>query len=471
MSMKGLIIPEHIQAIVEAVRYNGGHTYLAGGAVRDNLLGIRSYDFDLEVYDMGSDELIQVLLEFGNVDTIGQSFGVIMLHHHMYAPIEFALPRRENKQGRGHKGFIVEVDPTMSTFEATRRRDFSINSMLVDLHTGELIDHHHGQADLQSRLLRATSEAYMEDPLRVLRGFQFIARFNLFPTTETVTMSQHMLEEAHTLSIERIWGEWYKWAALGENYLQSLEFLWNTNWISLWSDLERIRGIEQDPIWHPEGDVWTHTEIVLQNASDLANLMGYFEKPRIQLIFAALLHDIGKGTTSEISKTSGRIIHPKHELIGVDLAKKFFKSIGAPRWVGARALPMIREHMFRRGRNPETISKRAIRRLAVRLEPATIQQLGVLINADTMGRAKEENDPFVASMLKVAGEVKVEDSAPEKVLRGEHLMDKGLEPGPLFGVILREAYEAQLDGEFQTEWGALVWLEQYLHEIYLSEKE
>ena len=468
--MKRLEIPEHIQAIVEAIRYSGGHTYLAGGAVRDTLLGIRAYDFDLEVYDMSADELTQVLLGFGNVDTVGQSFGIIMLHQPGYKPVEIALPRRENKEGRGHKGFMVEVDPTMSTFEATRRRDFTINSMLLDLHTGELIDHHTGRADLQSRFLRATSEAYMEDPLRVLRGFQFIARFNLFPTSETVIMSRHMLEEAHTLSVERIWGEWYKWAALGEKYLQSLEFLRDTNWIKLWPDLERLRYIEQDPVWHPEGDVWTHTEIVVQNASDTANLISYFKEPRVQLIFAALLHDIGKGTTSEISKTSGRIIHPKHETVGVDLAKKFLESIGAPKWVDTITLPMIREHMFRRGRNPETISKRAIRRLAVRLEPATIHQLGVLIEADTMSRAGNIG-PFVTNMLNVANEINVEDSAPEKVLKGEHLIKKGLTPGPLFGVILKAAYEAQLDGEFQTEWGALGWLEQYLHEVYLSEKD
>jgi tRNA nucleotidyltransferase (CCA-adding enzyme) len=284
-------------------------------------------------------------------------------------------------------------------------------------------------------------------------------------------MSQFMLKEAHTLSVERIWGEWYKWAALGENYLQSLEFLWNTNWISLWPDLERIRGIEQDPVWHPEGEVWTHTEIVVQNASEIANLLGYLPigNRRVQLIFAALLHDIGKGTTSEISKTSKRIIHPKHELVGVDLAKKFLESIGAPRWVGTKTLPMIREHMFRRGRNPETISKRAIRRLSVRLDPVTIKELVDLIHADTMDRTTD--DEFTAAMLRVAGEVKVEDSAPKKILKGEHLIKKGLSPGPLFGVILKAAYEKQLDGEFSTKYGALVWLEQYLHEIYLSEKD
>jgi tRNA nucleotidyltransferase (CCA-adding enzyme) len=224
-------------------------------------------------------------------------------------------------------------------------------------------------------------------------------------------------------------------------------------------------------VWHPEGDVWTHTEIVVQNASEIANLLGYLPigNRRVQLIFAALLHDIGKGTTSEISKTSKRIIHPKHELVGVDLAKKFLESIGAPRWVGTETLPMIREHMFRRGRNPETISKRAIRRLSVRLDPVTIKELVNLIQADTMDRTTD--DEFTAAMLRVAGEVKVEDSAPEKILKGEHLIEADLVPGPLFGVILRAAYEAQLDGEFQTKWGALVWLEQYLHEIYLSEKD
>jgi len=461
--MKHLEIPEHIQAIIEAIRYHGGHTYLAGGAVRDHLLGMRRYnDLDFEVYNMHSDILSTVLSNFGNVDAVGRAFGVLILHQtDGHKSLEFTLPRRENKQGYGHRGFIVEVDPDMSTFEATRRRDFTMNSMLIDLHDGTLIDHHNGVRDLDTYILRATSTAYMEDPLRVLRGFQFVARYNLWPTDATINMSKHMLAEAKDLSVERIWGEWYKWATLGWEYLTSLEYLWVTNWITLYPELMALKGVEQDPLWHPEGDAWRHTTIVTQNTNNLANIRGHLTERRIQSIFAALLHDVGKPSTCETSETSGRLIHPKHELVGVDLAEKFLIRIGAPKWVGVKVLPLIREHMFRRGRSPETISKRAIRRLAVRLEPATIRELADLIQADTMNRVKEV-DPFVSNMLRVAGEVKVEDAAPKKILRGQHLIDRGLIPGPNFGVVLQAAYEAQLDGAFWTEYGALVWLGNYL---------
>ncbi|MHA2064123.1 MAG: HD domain-containing protein, partial [Candidatus Thorarchaeota archaeon] len=348
---------------------------------------------------------------------------------------------------------------------ATRRRDFTMNSMLIDLHTGELIDHHNGQRDLASHILRATSEAYMEDPLRVLRGFQFVARYNVWPTSETITMSQHMLAEAKTLSTERIWGEWFKWASRGWVYPASLEYLFATDWISLWPELMALKGVEQDPEWHPEGDVWTHTGKVVKNASDIANLMGYMTEPRVHLIFAALLHDIGKPSTSEISKTSGRMIHPKHEVVGADMAFNFLVKIGAPTSVTNKVVPMVQEHMFRRGKALEHITKRSIRRLSVRVHPASIKELAMLVNADAMGRVGDI-DPFVAEMLRVAAEVKVEDEAPKGILKGKHLIERGLSPGPKFGVILKAAYEAQLDGEFRSEYGAKMWLDEYIKHIW-----
>ena len=462
--MEKIKIPHHIQAMVEAIQFHGGHTYLAGGTVRDHLMGISGQDYDLEVYGLNSTALEHILEEFGDVDAVGKSFGILLLNNQGYPSIEIGLPRRENKEGQGHKGFLVEVDPSMTTLEATSRRDFTMNSMLLDLHNGELIDHHNGLEDITCRILRATSKAYMEDPLRVLRGFQFVARFGLVATGETIAMSQDMLKEADTLSVERVWGEWYKWATLGESYTHSLEFLRDTGWISLYPELEQLKDIGQDPIWHPEGDVWNHTCIAVEKASALVRLGRHPVESRVQQIFAALLHDIGKAVTAEVGKT-GRLIHPKHELASAEMAEGFFSRIGAPGWVGEKVIPMVREHMFRRGRTEENMTKRIIRRLSVRIQPATISELQYLILADTLGRVEDAN-PFVEQMMKLAAEIKVEDAAPEKILTGETLISKGLVPGPLFGTILRAAYEAQLDGEFSTHYGALVWLEQHLPETY-----
>ena len=456
------LIPEYAQPVINRIHAEGGHVYLAGGAVRDIVNHMEAKDLDLEVYDIPVDTLIHILRDYGSVDTVGTSFGIIMLNNPQFPrSLEFSIPRRENKEGRGHRGFIMELDPTMSTFEATRRRDFTMNSMLIDLQTSTLIDHHGGRDDLSNYLLRATSEAYMEDPLRVLRGFQFCARFDLWPTGETITMSKHMLEEAHTLSIERIWGEWYKWALYGEKYASSLDYLRATGWIRLWPELAALRGVEQDPIWHPEGDVWEHTKKVVQNAHEYAVLMGYSAERRIRLIFSALLHDIGKPLTAEIGKT-GRHIHPKHETVGVDIADKFLTSIGAPGWVGEHVRPLIQEHMFRRGRmTGEKITKRSIRRLSTRLIPASISELSGLMQADAANRV-QDLDPFIDSMLSIARILDVEAAAPKKILTGNDLITFGLTPGPKFGIILNDAYEAQLDGVFEDHFGAVQWLGEYL---------
>lgn len=430
-----------------------------GGAVRDHLLNVPIYDWDIEVFNLSPDILKATLDQAGKVNSVGKSFGIYLLKTpNSNVPFEFATPRRENKVGQGHKGFIAELDPTMTTEEASARRDFTINSMMMDLHTGELIDHHHGEADLHSQILRATSEAYKEDPLRVLRGMQFISRFGLRPTTETVLWSREMLFEAHTLSKERLWGEWYKWASRGYWLSQGLEFLWTTGWLSTYTNLALLSFITQDPDWHPEGNAWEHTKIVVDTANDISNIMGMSFEKRIILIFAALLHDIGKATTTEISERSNRIIHPAHETIGVEYATDFLNTIGAPGDIITGVLPLIREHMFHRGRGPDNLSPRSVRRLAVRLKDTSIRDLGYLMMADRMvefGKA----DPFVDAMMKVAAEVKAEDDAPEPLLKGKHLLRAKLRPGPDFGKILKKAYDAQLDGKFISEAGAIVWFE------------
>jgi tRNA nucleotidyltransferase (CCA-adding enzyme) len=337
-----------------------------------------------------------------------------------------------------------------------------MNSMLIDMEDGYITDHHGGVVDIQSKRLRATSIAFMEDPLRVLRGMQFISRFNLRASIRTVFYSREMLAEAITLSKQRLWWEWYKWGTLGTELGKGLDFLRDTNWIKLWPMLDDLKGVEQDPGWHPEGDVWEHTKIVVDNAK----LFAYGDKlssddAMIQVL-VALLHDTGKIYTTVINPDTGRTIAPKHEAVSVDKATQFMDSINTPIWMQQRVRPLVQEHMFRRGRQQEGgVTHRAVRRLSVRLDPATIQQLTSFMQADAGGRLGHV-DAFARHVNVVAAEVQVEDSKPRPILMGRDLLDEGLEPGPIFGEILAVAYEAQLDGDFEDHGVAIDWLKDYL---------
>ncbi len=161
-------------------------SYLVGGCVRDWLLGVPVHDFDIEVYGVDYPDLVRLLSRYGRADWVGKSFGVVKLTHASGAVWDFSVPRRDSKRGPGHKGFDVEFDPELSPLEASARRDFTINSMLWDARSGELMDPHGGRLDLEARILRHTSAAFPEDPLRVLRGMQFAGRFGLKAATETL---------------------------------------------------------------------------------------------------------------------------------------------------------------------------------------------------------------------------------------------------------------------------------------------
>jgi len=236
-----------LQAIVAA----GGDPIKVGGCIRDELLGLESKDVDVEVFGLSAEALCIVLRRFGKVSIVGESFGVIKLTTED-EDFDFSLPRRDNKTGRGHRGFQVEVDHTMTPAEAALRRDFTINAIGKRL-DGQLVDPYGGKQDLLNGVLRAISEHFSEDPLRVLRGFQFASRFKLIADARTLDMCQKLICEADTLAIERIWGEWEKWALKGVLPSLGLRFLVESGWIRLYPELLNLIDVPQDPEWHPEG--------------------------------------------------------------------------------------------------------------------------------------------------------------------------------------------------------------------------
>lgn len=440
-----------MQAIVGA----GGRPYVVGGAVRDLLCGEPVKDVDIEVYGMPIEPLAELLAGFGRVDAVGRAFGILKLRLPGGHELDVSLPRRESKVGAGHRGFIATPDPAMTPREAAARRDFTWNA-LAFTPEGELLDFFGGQADLAAGIIRHTSPAFAEDPLRVLRAMQFAGRFNMCLAPETAALCRTLLPEAAALPIERIWAEWQKWALKSTVPAAGLRALREAGWVELYPALVALIGCPQDATWHPEGDTWVHTLHVCDAAARIAADAGLPHEQRLVLLFAALCHDLGK-PSSTVIHADGRIRSPGHAHAGVAPAEAFLAQIGCPRSIVAQALPLIAEHMAHHGL--ET-SPRAVRRLALRLSPATLQQWAWLVAADHSGRPPLPPGAPGQPILALAEQIGAADGRPAPILQGRHLLAAGLPPGPELGATLKRAYEAQIEGDFSTLEEALLWLEE-----------
>ena len=443
---------EKARAIAERLQAAGArHCVIVGGYVRDHLMGLTSKDLDLEVFGLDMEAIIRALRPRFRVDAVGKSFGVLKVGPH----IDVSIPRRERKAGRGHRGFAVEPDPDLDFRTAAARRDFTINAISMDF-DGRIIDPYDGRADLEAGILRATTPAFAEDPLRVMRGMQFAARLGFTMEPETVALCRSLYGEFDTLSRERLWEEWRKWT-LGTHPRRGLNVLVETGWIGHFPELAAMMDCSQDPAWHPEGDVFTHTGHVCDAAVGVAGARGFDEAQRTVLMLAALLHDIGKPVTTE-RNGEGRIVSPGHAEEGVPLARAFLNGIKAPGRIVQTVLPLVAEHMTHMSISDGTRpSRRAVRRLADRLSPATIRLWAALVEADASGRPPLDPAAPATPWEAVAEELAMLESRPRPLLQGRHLLDMGMTPGPEMGRLLKAAFEAQLDGAFEDVDGALEW--------------
>lgn len=425
-----------VDRIVTAVRGAGGRGVLVGGCVRDALLGLPVKDVDLEVFGLGPDQLKALVSEHFKVDLVGEAFGVLKLRH---VPLDVSIPRRESKSGLGHKAFDVLSDPTMSFEEAALRRDFTINAMGYDVAADTLLDPYGGQQDLQARILRHTSVRFTEDPLRVLRGMQFIARFDLSPAPETVEVCRGVTPEG--LACERIFDEWKKLILSGVKISSGLEFLRTTGWLQYYPELETLVGCEQEPEWHPEGDVWIHTLLCMDAFAE--DRVGD-EHEDLVVGFAVLCHDLGKPLTTTVER--GRIRSIGHCAAGEPPTRSFMRRMTNQESLAQEVVPLVTNHLRPLQLYTGQAGDGAIRRLAVRVK--RIDRLVRVETADQKGRGPTEFDcsPQSEWLLNRARELEVRDSAPAPVVMGRHLIDLGMTPGPRFGPILQECYDAQIEG-------------------------
>jgi len=452
-------LPEPIRQICRKVTEAGGQAWLVGGSVRDLILDIQPKDYDLEVYGLQAKELKSVLSKLGRTELVGRHFGVFKLWIN-HLEIDVALPRSESKSGSGHRGFDVSIDPGLPPEKASLRRDFTINAIMYDSMTHQIMDFHDGIKDIRNRILRHVSEAFHEDPLRPLRAMQFAARFRLRLDKATAKLCENMLGEVGTLSTERIWGEWQKWshAAYPSYGLQALR---DSGWLSLYPELQAMIDCPQSPRWHPEGDVWNHTLQVCDQAACIASRNNLDHATREHLLFAALCHDFGKPACT-VHSESGAISSAGHSETGLAPAKRFLRNIGAPARLFPFIRPLVLDHITHLHGQP---TPRAMRRLSHRLEPANIELWEMLVEADASGRSPAPLSRPALPWLQLAAELKHHRSSPHAIVSGKMLLNLGRTPGPEIGVLIKKAYAAQLEGQFDDEASALRWLR---HEIGLK---
>src|ERR1051326_622446 len=445
-------LPDQIILLAKAVRAEGGRALLVGGCVRDELMGAQPKDWDLEVYRIEPARLREILDQFGSVNVVGEAFTVYKLG----PQLDVSIPRRERKTGRGHRAFSIEGDPAMSIEEAARRRDFTINAILQDPLTQEIIDPFQGRADIQNKLLRAVStDTFSEDSLRVLRAAQFAARFGFEIEPETAELCRSI--DLHDLPAERIWGEMEKLLLRAPQPSIGLFWLRELGAIDqLFPELKALIDVPQKPEWHPEGDVWIHTQLTIDRARELIEKLPYAKQVTVML--AALAHDFGKPATTEFIE--GRIRSREHEEAGVAPAESFLDRLNVHTVDGydvrGQVIAIVRDHL----KPGEFFKKRlevsvgAFRRLARKVD---LDLLYRVAKADSLGRNAEHvprekwytaaaQDWFIDRVR----ELELEDGAPAPLLLGRHLLEMGMRPGPRIGEITKAVYEMQLDGRVVT---------------------
>lgn len=422
---------------------------LVGGCVRDALMGVEPKDWDVEVYGIAPEKLREILESFGQVNVVGEAFTVYKLGN----DLDVSIPRRDRKVGHGHRGFVVESDPDMSFEEACSRRDFTVNAILKDPLTGEIIDPFDGRADIERKLLRHVSaDTFAEDSLRVLRAAQFAARLEFDIAPETVELCRAI--DVTDLPKERIWGELEKLLLKARRPSIGLKWLYDLRVVDqIFPEMEALVGVPQEAEWHPEGNVDVHTLMVVDQARKLIDDLPY--ERQVAVMIGALAHDFGKPPTTEFM--DGRWRSHSHDEAGVEPTLTFLDTLGIFTLNGFdvrnQIVQLVRYHLkpgeYYKAKSP--VGDGAFRRLARKVEPDLLYRVA---KADSLGRnpdwlpkekwfGSEAQEWFIGKVRAL----QIERKAPEPLLMGRHLIEMGMSPSPEFKKVIDAVYEMQLDGK------------------------
>ncbi len=417
--------------VISALRSRGYLAYLAGGCVRDLLLGREPSDYDVATSAVPG----EILRLFPAADLVGASFGVVLVRE-SGAEVEVATFRSDHSYTDGrHPGCVkFETDQRQDVL----RRDFTINGLLMDPDAGEVLDYVEGRRDLAARLIRAIGEPgrrFAEDHLRMLRAVRFASRFEFEIEPATFQAIRHMHASILQISAERVRDELTRILCEG-HARRGFELLDSTGLLEdVLPEVAHVKGVAQPPEFHPEGDVWTHTLMLLE----------LLEKPTPSLAWAALLHDVGKPPTFSIR---GRIRFDRHAVVGAEMAAAILGRLRASNELIGRVQVLVSNHLrFKDVKRMRPATLKRFLRVDHFEEHLELHRLDCLASHRQLG-----NYDFVNQKLE---EIPSEDLRPEPLLNGDHLIAAGFRPGPCFARILHAVEDAQLEGRVHTSGAAL----------------
>ena len=437
--------------VAEAAARAGGRVYYVGGFVRDRLRGEESKDVDIEVHGIPAPQLEKILDTLGTRTEMGASFGIYGLSHY---DLDIAMPRQERATGRGHRDFAVFTDPFLGTEKAALRRDFTVNAMMEDVLTGEIIDHFGGQADLKRGIIRHINDAsFAEDPLRVLRAAQFAARFGFMVAEETVALCRTM--DLSALASERVMGELEKALLKAEKPSIFFEVLREMNQLDDWfPEVQALIGIPQEPRFHPEGDVWNHTMLVLDRAAALRTQA----KEPLYFMLSALCHDFGKRDAIQLD--NGRIRALGHEAAGMPIAEAFLSRITTEKKLHGYVRSMVELHM-----RPNILAgqQSGVKSYCKLFDQSVCpNDLLLLAKADALGCGTEKDYTPTEETLHRMLEA-YEELMSRPFVQGSDLIEAGFQPGKDFSEALAYAHKLRLAGVEKEE--ALHQTAGFLHKL------
>lgn len=425
---------EIVARLARRVSDAGGRVYYVGGCVRDALMGSVSKDLDVEVHGLTPAALEEILDTLGERVSIGESFGIYAIKG---CGVDIAMPRKEHLRGRGHRDFDVIVDPDLGAREAARRRDFTVNAMMRDALTGELVDPFHGRRDLKRGVLRhVDDETFPEDPLRVLRAAQFASRFGFRVAKETMRLCSAM--DLTALSKERVMLELEKALLQAEHPSVFFETLREMNQLRPWfSEVANLIGVPQNPRFHTEGDVWNHTMLVLDAAAQYRERAG---RP-LGLMLAALTHDFGKPATTEL--VSGVFHAYGHEEAGAALAERFLR-----RLTNETALIEYVSNLTALHMKPNVIvASGASIKTSNRMFDRAVDPEALICLSMADGQGTISRYPYVSCEENLEARLDAyRETMAQPHVMGRDLIDAGLEPGADFSDFLALAHKLRLAG-------------------------
>lgn len=422
------------QRIAQAVASRGGTTYYIGGFVRDRLRGEQSKDVDIEVHGISVQELEKILDSLGERIAFGESFGIYNLKGYS---IDIAMPRKEENKGKGHRDFDICVDPFIGSEKAAMRRDFTMNALMENVLTGEIVDHFGGVNDLKNGIIRHVSDVtFAEDPLRVLRAAQFAARLEYTVAEETVAICRKM--DLSALPKERITGELKKALLKAEKPSVFFEVLREMEQLDEWfSQLRATIGVPQNPVHHAEGDVWTHTMMVCDAATAFRETV---QNP-FGFMLAALTHDFGKALCTE--EINGVWHAYNHEHVGLPLIRQFMQRLSNEKALTEYVLNLCEQHM-----RPNMLAHdKASVKATNKMFDASLDPMALIALATADGLGKKSAYPYVSYEAFLTERLQLyRETMRQPYVQGKDLVAAGVAPTEHFHEYLDLAHKLRLAG-------------------------